>query len=75
MFKDPIFDAKSLREVYTQALKTEGKEFSGPPTHPVLVDSAAKRIVNNVSGDICKMLCTRFNKAAKSALKDQKGYF
>lgn len=72
-FEDPVYGAKTLREVYTKA--TNCKNLKGPFTHPVLVDLTGRKIVNNISSDICKMLCTQFNKSATIEPKDKKGFF
>lgn len=70
-FEDPIHKAKTLREVYTRT----DPNFKGPATHPVLIDKTKNIIVNNVSSQICKMLCTLFNKEAKNMVQEHKGFF
>lgn len=55
--KDPIFDARYLREIYTQA----DPNYTGKVTVPVLFDKKEKTIVNNESEEILRMLNTAFN--------------
>jgi len=57
---DPIFHAKTLRDVYEKCGRSEGK-FSTP----VLLDKVSKRIVSTESGDIMRMLSEEFRPLAK----------
>lgn len=54
---DPVFQTKFLREVYTEALR----DFSGRVTVPVLLDKKTKKIVNNESQEIIRILNDGFN--------------
>lgn len=55
--KDYVFNCQSMQEVYHTLLP----DFKGPYTVPCLVDKNTQTIVNNDSGDICKMLSKNFN--------------
>jgi len=57
---DPIFGAKTLREVYEKC-----GDFEGKFTTPVLFDKVTKTIVNNESSEIIRMLNTEFRPLAK----------
>lgn len=58
---DPLFDAKSIRGVYAAAENGGGAvKF----TVPLLVDSVTRRIVNNESSEIVRMLNSAFNEWA-----------
>ncbi|KAI9016023.1 hypothetical protein DFJ74DRAFT_609072 [Hyaloraphidium curvatum] len=54
---DPIFGAKHLREVYFAA----EPEYAGRFTVPVLFDKKTKKIVNNESSEIIRMLNDQFD--------------
>jgi len=51
---DPLCGATDLRGVYNEC--TEGGEYSGRCTAPLLVDLQAGTIISNESGDIIRML-------------------
>jgi len=57
---DPIFKAKTLRQVYEQC-----GDFEGKFTTPVLFDKVSKKIVNNESSDIIRMLNLEFSSLAR----------
>ena len=59
---DPIFGAKTMREVYE---KSKGGETAARFTVPVLFDTKSGRIVSNESSEIIRMLNTEFNAFAK----------
>ena len=52
---DPIFNARSLRDVYEKC-----GDFKGRFSTPVLFDKVSKTIVNNESSEIIRMLETEF---------------
>lgn len=56
---DPIFGAAFLRDIYEQCEDTLGKY-----TVPILVDTKAKKIVNNESAEIIRMLTKEFSPLA-----------
>lgn len=55
--KEPVFNAKDLREVYEQV----SPNYSGVVSVPVLFDKKTKTIVNNESAEIIRMLNDAFN--------------
>nr|CAB3251035.1 glutathione S-transferase omega-like 2 [Phallusia mammillata] len=55
--RDPIFDAQFMRDIY----KTTAPEYTGRITVPVLFDKTAKKIVNNESSEIIRMLNCSMN--------------
>jgi putative glutathione S-transferase len=57
---DPVFHAKTLRELYEKA-GSQSPKF----TVPVLLDTETKKIVNNESADILRMFNSEFNAFAK----------
>jgi len=57
---DPIFNAKTLRQVYEEC-----GDFKGKFTTPVLFDKVSKRIVNNESSEIIRMLNQEFSPLAR----------
>jgi len=59
--EDEIFGKQRLREVY----EASSPGFDGRVTVPVLFDKKTKRIVNNESSEIIRMLDTEFNAFAK----------
>ena len=62
---NPLFDSKSIREVYEQAGDKEGKY-----TVPLLWDKKQNTIVNNESADIIRMLNKEFHAFAKNPTLD-----
>lgn len=64
--KDPVFDAKYLREIYFKV----SPGYDGKITVPVLFDKKTKTIVNNESSEIIRMLNSEFN--AFSATDEQR---
>jgi len=66
---DPIFGAQTLREVYERALPP-GETLTTRFTVPVLFDKESKRIVNNESSDIIRMLNDEFNDFATHSQVD-----
>ncbi len=54
---DPIFNAKYLHQVYTQA----DSQYTGRVTVPVLWDKQTQTIVNNESSEIIRMFNSAFN--------------
>ncbi|MGO4962122.1 glutathione S-transferase family protein [Jeotgalibaca porci] len=54
---DPILDADYMHQVYTHA----DPHYSGRVTVPVLYDKQTKKIVNNESSEIMRMLNTAFD--------------
>lgn len=58
---DPLYGAKSLRELYELAVPGYAGKFSTP----VFWDKEKKTIVNNETSDIVKMLNNEFNHVAK----------
>ena len=58
---DPVFDARFLRDVYEKCGAPPGARF----TVPVLFDKASKRIVNNESSEIIRILNSAFNDIAE----------
>lgn len=54
---DPIFHARHLHEVYTAAKP----DFTGRVTVPVLLDTHTRRIVNNESAEIIRILNSAFD--------------
>lgn len=62
---NPLFDSKSVREIYEQAGDTEGKY-----SVPVLWDKKQNTIVSNESADIIRMLNKEFNAFAKNPTLD-----
>ena len=59
---------KTLREIYDT--QTEEGKFGGRVTVPVLFDKKTKKIVNNESSEIIRMLNSEFNEFAKNASLD-----
>jgi putative glutathione S-transferase len=57
---DPIFGARTLRDIYEQC-----GDYQGKFTTPLLVDKTTKRIVNNESSDIIRMLNMEFSSLAR----------
>ncbi len=57
---DPLFGARHLHEIYTQA----EAEYSGRVTVPVLWDRKRGTIVNNESAEIIRMMNSEFSKFA-----------
>lgn len=57
---DPIFGAKSIREVYEKCNDTDGKY-----TVPILFDKKLNTIVSNESSEIIRMLNSEFNEFAR----------
>jgi len=60
---DPVFQKECLREVYTEV----DPDFSGRVTVPVLLDKKTKRIVNNESEDVIRILNDGFNELTGNA--------
>jgi glutathionyl-hydroquinone reductase len=58
---DPMFGARTLREVYEKGGGSRSQKF----TVPVLFDTRTKQIVNNESADIIRMFNKAFNAFAK----------
>lgn len=58
---DPIFNARSVRDLYEKVGDTDGKY-----TVPLLFDKKLGTIVSNESSDIIKMLNSEFNDFAKN---------
>jgi len=58
---DPIYSAKSARDIYQQVGDTEGKY-----TVPILFDKKLKTIVSNESSEIIQMLNSEFNDLASN---------
>ena len=58
--EDPVFGAKTLRDIYEQCNDTLGKF-----TVPLLVDKRTKSIVSNESSEIIRMFGKEFNAFAK----------
>jgi glutathionyl-hydroquinone reductase len=54
---DPVFNAKFLHQVYT----AHDPQFSGRVTVPVLLDKKSRKIVNNESSEIIRMLNSAFD--------------
>lgn len=54
---DPVFGARFLHEIYTAS----DPGYSGRVTVPVLFDTVERRIVNNESSDIIRILDTAFD--------------
>ena len=54
---DPVFGARFLHEVYT----AHDPGFSGRVTVPVLLDKKTKKIVNNESSEVIRMLNSAFD--------------
>lgn len=57
---DPIFNARTLREIYEKC-----GDFKGKFTVPVLFDKVTKRIVNNESSEIIRMMNHEFSSLAR----------
>jgi len=57
---DPIFNARTLREIYERCGDLKGKF-----TTPVLFDKVSKKIVNNESSEIIRMLNMEFTSLAR----------
>lgn len=57
---DPIFGAKSIREIYEKCNDSDGKY-----TVPILFDRKRNTIVSNESSEIIRMLNSEFNEFAK----------
>lgn len=55
--KDPLFDERYLRDIYTRA----NPRYTGRVTVPVLWDNEKKTIVNNESRDVMRILDTAFD--------------
>lgn len=55
-YRDRLFGAKALHEIYTRS----SENYSGRVTVPVLWDKAAGRIVSNESAEIIRMLNSAF---------------
>ncbi len=58
---DPIFNAKSVREIYEVSGDKDGKY-----TVPILFDKKSQTIVSNESSEIIQMLNTQFDDYATS---------
>lgn len=54
---DPVLNKDFLREIYTEA----DPEFTGKVTVPVLFDKKLKKIVNNESSEVIRILNSAFN--------------
>lgn len=67
---DPVFGARTLREVYERACELHGYEVPARFTTPLFLDKEAKRIVNNESLEIIRFLNTEFNAFATSPSVD-----
>ena len=62
--KDPLYKKNYLSEIYT--LSTEN--YTGRVTVPILWDKQSKKIVNNESSDLMKMLNSSFNEFADESI-------
>ena len=60
--RDPLFDAKHLRDLYLRAVP----RYTGRVTVPVLWDKQKNTIVNNESRDVMRMLDTGLDALARS---------
>jgi putative glutathione S-transferase len=58
---NPLFEAKSIRDIYEKVHDTEGKY-----TVPILWDKKHNTIVSNESSEIIRMLNSEFNEFAKN---------
>jgi putative glutathione S-transferase len=57
---DPVFGARTLRDIYEM-----NGDFKGKFTTPTLLDTKTKKIVNNESSDILRMLNLEFSALAR----------
>ncbi len=60
--RDPLFDAKYLRDIYLRA----APKYTGRVTVPVLWDKKTGTIVNNESRDVMRILDTAFDALARN---------